>query len=306
MRPPITTAVICAAGKGTRLLPATKEQPKEMLPVFALSLAGVRTVKPLVQLVFEQLFDIGIRRFCFVIGRGKRSIADHFTQDRAFLSELKGTSGGQSMADLEEFYRRLDDSTLMWVNQPKPIGFGDAVLRAQRAVGDQPFIVHAGDTYIMSVGNSHLRRLIQAFRQEEPEAIFLLKKLPNVRDRGVVEGTRIKKNLFSVQRVVEKPEHPRSHLAIEPVYIFRPSIVDRLEKSEPGKDGEIQLTDGIQLLIQSGKKVLALSLQELDSRLDIGNPTSYWKALEQSFRKSQPTANTPQPRLTNTCLVDDS
>jgi UTP--glucose-1-phosphate uridylyltransferase len=131
----IATAVICAAGAGTRLLPATKEQPKEMLPLFAPSANGALSVKPLVQLVFEQLYDVGIRDFCFVIGRGKRSIADHFTPDRQYTSTLERTGDERLMADLADFYRRLGDSNLTWVNQTRPIGFGDAVLQAQRIVG---------------------------------------------------------------------------------------------------------------------------------------------------------------------------
>ena len=175
------------AGAGTRLLPATKEQPKEMLPLFAPCAQGVLTVKPIAQLVFEQLYDVGIRDFIFVIGRGKRAIADHFTEDREYLSQLgrsavsisvKSRTGatfqitprkstyGQLVADLEEFYSRLADSNLIWVNQPSPTGFGQAVLKAQNVVSDRPFLVHAGDTYIMSQDNSHLRRLMAAFSQD--------------------------------------------------------------------------------------------------------------------------------------------
>lgn len=287
----ITTAVICAAGAGTRLLPATKEQPKEMLPLFAPSAKGALTLKPLVQLVFEQLYDVGIRDFCFVIGRGKRSIADHFTPDRRYVSTPERNGDERLMADLADFYRRLDDSNLTWVNQARPVGFGHAVLQAQKVVGDQSFLVHAGDTYIISPDNIHLKRMMTGFYEQNPEAIFLLKRMSDVRRRGIAETTMIGENMFLVQRVEEKPDHPFSNLAIEPVYIFRRSIFGCLQELRPGRDNEVQLTDGIQLLVESGKRVVAVGLTESDLRLDIGNPESYWEALRESFTASQRVLN---------------
>jgi len=122
-------AVITAAGLGTRLSPATKELPKEMLPIFHRE--GDRiVVKPLLQLIFEQLHDVGIREFCFVIGRGKRAIEDHFTPDPIFLRELRERGKGREAESLERFYAMLSDSSITWVNQPEPRGFGDAVLGA--------------------------------------------------------------------------------------------------------------------------------------------------------------------------------
>lgn len=283
----ITTAVICAAGAGTRLLPATKEQPKEMLPLFAPSAEGGMTLKPIVQLIFEQLYDAGIRDFCFVIGRTKRAISDHFTEDRGFLSDLEKTGNKRAIVDLADFYRRLDDSNLTWVNQSRPIGFGHAVLRAKKVVGDSDFLVHAGDTYIVSKAHSHLQRLMRAFLNEGCEAAFLMKEMADVRQRGVAEATKIDKSLFLIQRVVEKPHRAPSNLAIEPVYIFTSCILDYLQRVRPGKAGEIQLTDAIQLLVEAGKKVLAVRLTASDSRLDIGNPENYWEALQESFRASQ-------------------
>jgi UTP--glucose-1-phosphate uridylyltransferase len=281
----VRTAVICAAGRGTRLLSATKQQPKEMLPIFAPVAPGVCSVKPMLQLVFEQLHDFGIRRFCFVVGRGRRIIADHFSQDREFIRSLQAKPENDSIRDLRRFYGKLDDSDIHWATQPKPIGFGDAVLRAKKAVGADPFLVHAGDTHIISEGNLHLRRLIEAFNGERPEAVFLFRKTTDVRDRGVFEGAQISKGVFSVERVIEKPKHPCSNLAIEPVYVFTSSILDHLQRLAPGKNDEVQLTDGIQRLIESGKMVLAVDLDGC-TRLDIGNPVSYWHSLQRSFEAS--------------------
>src|SRR4029077_6501330 len=136
MKPKDIKAVIPVAGLGTRLLTATKVQPKEMLPVFAKE-GGELCIKPLVQLVFEQLFDFGIREFCFVVGRGKRAIEDHFSPDDDYLKRLTvqdktaSTHQAATASALEKFYRRIDRASLMWVNQPVPLGFGHAVLQAR-------------------------------------------------------------------------------------------------------------------------------------------------------------------------------
>jgi UTP--glucose-1-phosphate uridylyltransferase len=280
----ITRAVIPVAGSGTRLLPATIEQPKEMLPIFAPSENGNIIVKPLVHLVFEQLYDAGIREFVFIIGRGKRVIEDHFTQDLDYTLRLNGQGKNHLAADLSAFYRRLDDSNLVWINQPKPLGFGDAVLRAKKTLGDEEFLVHAGDTYIVSAQNEHLHSLFEAFETKMPEVIFIVKQMTDVSQRGVMEGHELSLGFYEVGAVVEKPEYAVSNLAIEPVYLFHPSIFDALEKARPCKSGELHLTDGIQMIIESGKKVIAWRLYDESLRFDIGDPEGYWEALRLSHQ----------------------
>src|SRR5438445_8969448 len=127
--------VIPAAGLGTRLLSVTKEQPKEMLPVFARGKNGNLCLKPIVQLVFEQLYQVGFREFCFIVGRGKRAIEDHFTPDFNYVSMLDSKAKHGPAADLESFYKMIEGSTVYWVNQPDPRGFGDAVLKARSIAG---------------------------------------------------------------------------------------------------------------------------------------------------------------------------
>ena len=280
----ITRAVIPVAGSGTRLLPATIEQPKEMLPIFAPSENGNIIVKPLVHLIFEQLYDAGIREFVFIIGRGKRVIEDHFTQDLDYTLHLNVQGKNHLAADLSAFYRRLDDSNLVWINQPKPLGFGDAVLRAKKTLGDEEFLVHAGDTYIVSAQNEHLHGLLEAFETKIPEVIFIVKQMTDVSQRGVMEGRELSLGFYQVGAVVEKPEYAVSNLAIEPVYLFRPSIFDALEKARPCKSGELHLTDGIQMIIESGKKVIAWRLYDESLRFDIGDPEGYWEALRLSHQ----------------------
>jgi UTP--glucose-1-phosphate uridylyltransferase len=271
--------VIPAAGLGTRLLSATKEQPKEMLPLFASSRDGRPTLKPLLQLVFEQLYDVGFREFYFIVGRGKRIIEDHFTQDLSYLASLEGRGKNEHVANLSDFYKRLDDSNLLWINQPSCLGFGDAVLKAKAAIGGDDFLVHAGDTYMLSNDNNHLRRLLEFFAAKKPEAAFIVKRMLDVKARGVIQGREASEGLYSVDKVVEKPDYPISNLAIEPIYLFRPSIFEALEKTQPGKGGEIQLTDAIQIIIDSGREVVAWRLPDSYLRLDIGDPQSYWQAL---------------------------
>lgn len=276
--------VIPAAGLGSRLLPATKEQPKEMLPVFSRLANGDVGVKPLLQMIFEQLYNAGFREFCFIVGRGKRAIEDHFTPDPKFLTLLKGAGKTDLAMDLESFYLKLASASIIWVNQPEPKGFGDAVLLAQPFVRDELCLVHAGDTYIVSGNAMHLRSLIEANERFNADAIFLVQEVENPRQYGVIEVEE-EGGIFRVKKAIEKPEKPPTNLAIMPVYIFRPSIFNALQETFPGRGGEIQLTDAIQKMIEWGLNVYALRLGPGDIRLDIGSPETYWQALSISYQQ---------------------
>jgi len=280
----IEKAIIPAAGLGTRLLPATKEQPKEMLPVFAKSVNGVRCMKPLVQLIFEQLYDSGIRDFCIVIGRGKRAIEDHFTQDYGFVTQLTKKKKMDSAKELEAFYSRVDHSSINWITQPQPKGFGDAVLCAAPWVGEHAFLVHAGDAYILSKNNRHLTRLLSTFHQREATAGFLVKRTVHPSGKGVITPSQVAKGIYRVKAAVEKPRKFISNLAIEPVYAFEPTIFNSLRSTRRGVGGELQLTDAIQQLIDKKNEVLAVELRKSETRLDIGDPESYEEALRLSFK----------------------
>src|SRR5271169_6552003 len=289
MIPKDIKAVIPVAGLGTRLLTATKVQPKEMLPVFATE-GGELCIKPLVQLVFEQLFDFGIREFCFVVGRGKRAIEDHFTPDSDYVKRLTvrdtaTPSPKAAMASaLERFYSRIDEASIMWVNQPVPLGFGHAVLQAKVFVGDDPFLVHAGDAYVYCTDFGHLRRLLASF-EDGAECSLALRKVTDPRMYGVATG-KSSRGLVAIDEIVEKPKAPKSNLAVTPVYLFRHSIFDAIEEAGPGIGGELQLTDGIQTLLQQGKKVVGVELRADESWIDIGTPATYWEALGISYKNS--------------------
>jgi len=280
----IRKAVVPAAGLGTRLLTATKEQPKEMLPIFSADDGGLLCLKPMVQQIFEQLFDFGIREFYFVVGRGKRAIQDHFTPDRPFVQRLSAQAKNRQVQQLESFYKRVDDSTIVWVNQPDPKGFGDAVLHAERLVDGKHFLVHAGDTYIISRRETIAARLTQAQAKGHAAATLTLKNVKDPRQYGVANVSKADKETLEVKKVVEKPSKPTSKLAIMPVYIFSPIIFDALRMTPREKGGELQLTDSIQKLIETGHKVQAIKLRPNDVRLDIGTPENYREALELSYR----------------------
>ncbi len=274
--------MIPAAGLGTRLLPVTKEHPKEMLPLFARGSDGNLCVKPLLQAVFEQLYDFGFREFCFIVGRGKRAIEDHFTPDSSTLSMLKGRGKNNAASDLECFYRRLYDSTLIWVNQPEPLGFGNAVFVSRSFVGDESFLVHAGDTLIISEGTRCLERLTKTNDRFGADAVFAVKEVEDPRQFGVIRCVDVEPGVFRVVEAVEKPERPPTRLAIMPVYIFTPAIFEALGSVGPGRGGEVQLTDGIQRMVADGFRVFAVRLEDDELWLDVGTPGLYWEALHQS------------------------
>jgi UTP--glucose-1-phosphate uridylyltransferase len=282
----VNKVIIPAAGLGTRLYPATKVQPKEMLPIFSQTEDGSASVKPMVQVVFEQLYDAGLREFCYVVGKGKRAIEDHFTPDLDCIRNLEGMGKSGQASNLESFYEKLRSSTIMWVNQPEPKGFGNAVLMAQPFVQSERCLVHAGDGSIMSKDMDYIKKLLNASERLEADAAFLVLEIENPKQYGIVEGNEVEEGIFKVRNVVEKPEKPKTNLAIMAMYVFHPVIFKALEATKPSKNGEIQLTDGIQKLVDWGLKVYAIKLDKNYSRLDIGSPEAYWEALRLSRRIS--------------------
>ena len=279
----MTKVVITAAGKGTRLLPFTKEMPKEMMPIFSSTFTKKKVVLPLLQYIYEQLYSMGFRDYCFVVGREKRSIEDHFTPHETYLREL----AGDYKKIITKFYQKLENSHVVWVNQNRPLGFGDAVRRAERYVGNEDFIVHAGDVTILSKSKHPISRLIEtAKRNPDAKAILLCKKIKDFKRYGVPTVERLSNNLFSVRRVVEKPDKPKSDFGILPLYYFKADIFSSIKKIKPGKGKEFQLTDGIQNLIKEKQKVLAITLNKNEEEIDVGTVESYKKSQEITFRKA--------------------
>ena len=279
----MTKVVITAAGKGTRLLPFTKEMPKEMMPIFSNIFANKKVVLPLLQYIYEQLYSMNFRDYCFVVGREKRSIEDHFTPHEAYLKELSG----DYKKNMKKFYEKLEKSHLVWINQNRPLGFGDAVKCAERYVGEEDFIVHAGDVTILSNTKHPILRLIETSKKNpDVKAILLCKEIKDFQRYGVPTVSKISSNLFSVNEVVEKPQKPKSNLGILPLYYFKSDIFSSLKKIKPGKGKEFQLTDAIQNLIDEKEKVLAISLNKNEEEVDVGTVESYRNAQDVTFRKA--------------------
>ena len=277
----MTKVVITAAGKGTRMLPFTKEIPKEMMPIFTKIYGNQRTVIPILQYIFEQFYSMKIRDYCFVVGRDQRSIKDHFARQQSHLNELSGNH----KKTLSNFYKKLENCHLIWVNQNKPLGFGDAVKRAEKFVGDEDFILHAGDVSIISRYKHPILRLIDtAKKNPDVSAILVCKKVKDAKRYGILQIKNRASTVYFVEGVEEKPVRPKSNLGILALYYFKPEIFHSLKKTKRGKNNELQLTDGIQQMINDGKKVLAIPLTNDDIEIDVGTVESYRDAQVSSYK----------------------
>ena len=275
--------VLTAAGRGTRLLPFTKEMPKEMMPIFTKIYGNHRSVIPLLQYIFEQFYSIKIRDYCFVVGRDKRSIKDHFAIQQSYLNELS-VDRKKTMSD---FYKKLKNCHLTWINQHKPLGFGDAVKRVEKFVGKQDFILHAGDISIVSRFKHPILRLIDtAKKNPDASAILVCKKVKDTKRYGIIQIKNRTSQVYLVEGVEEKPVRPKSNLGILALYYFKPEIFASLKKTKRGKNNELQLTDGIQHMINDGKKVLAIPLTADDTEIDVGTVESYRDAQISSYKRA--------------------
>jgi UTP--glucose-1-phosphate uridylyltransferase len=239
-----------------------------MFPVFVRS-GGRIEVKPVLQVIFEQLYSVGVREFCFVVGRGKRVVEDYFTPDWHFVERLEASGKLEQAESLRRFYSMVESSVIMYVNQPQPLGFGHAVLMAEPFV-DGDFLVVAGDTFLD--GDSSLRALV-----DSPPIALMVAEVEDPRQYGVVvlrDGRVVK--------VVEKPREPPSNLAILPFYKFPGDFFKYLKRVGRGVGGEIQLTDAIQLAIDDG--VEARAVVHRGVYIDVGTPQTYLRALELTLR----------------------
>ena len=270
----IKKIVIPAGGLGTRLLPITKVMPKEMMPLFLHGKNGEIIVKPLIQIIYEKFFKFGLREYCIIVGKQKRTIKDHFTPNQEFLRNFHKNT--RFRTDLEKFHSMLNKSKIFWVNQPNPSGFGDAVKHAGSFVGNDDFLVTAGDT-LLPTGDKIIKKLLNSKLQGKNDAIILLKKVSNPKRFGVAV-IKEEKHKIKVINVEEKPKKPKSNLSIVALYRFRPSIIKALNEIKPNKT-ELQLTSGIQKLIDWGGNVSAIILDEKDQVIDIGTADSYLETI---------------------------
>jgi len=273
--------VITAAGKGTRLLPFTKEIPKEMTPVFSKINSKNHTVRPILEIIYEQLYSAGGRDFTIIIDKKKDLIKRYFTMDKKFLKNLDN----KQTKNISKFYNHLKNSKVNWVYQKKALGFGDAVRISEKYVKDEDFIVHAGDAYILTNGIHPISKLISTAKKDpEISAVLLCKKVVDSKRYGVPEIGSNKKNYKIVKNVEEKPKKPKSNLGILPIYYFKADIFECLKKIKPGRLNEYQLTDAIQKLIENNKKVVAITLEKNEYEVDVGIVATLKSAQEISFK----------------------
>ena len=266
---PIRKAVFPVAGMGTRLLPATKSQPKEMLPV---------GYKPVVQYVVEEMVEQGLSKFLFITGRKKRSIEDHFDADPELEARLSGKDQVVDEVDysaqgVEFFYAR----------QRRPDGNADAVRLAREFVGNESFVVAFGDTIIYSPDTPRvIERMVDSHERHQSVATIGVWEVPREETRkyGVVQPTGEIGDDFAIRDIVEKPEPSEapSCLAVAARYIFTPDIFSAIDSLEPGLGGELWLTDAIRILLQRGAPVRCVRLNGVEKRYDIGMPLTYYKA----------------------------
>jgi len=229
------------------------------------------------------LYATGIQDYCFVVGREKRSIEDHFTQHESYFNKLPK----KQKRIISNFYKKLDKSNLVWINQNKPLGFGDAIRLTEKYIGNNDFIVHAGDVSIIGNSKHPILRLIETARKnKDVSAVLLCKKVKDAKRYGVPKINKISKSVLLVESVEEKPTNPKSNLGILPIYYFKPEIFDALKKIKRGKGNEFQLTDAIQKLIDDGKKVIAITLNNNEYELDVGTVDSYRYSQEISYKKA--------------------
>jgi UTP--glucose-1-phosphate uridylyltransferase len=255
-------AVIPAAGLGTRFLPATKAQPKEMLPVFN---------KPTIQYVVEEAVSSGIDDILIITGKGKRTIEDHF--DRSFELELSLRNSGKIEA-LKEIEAISDMADIYYVRQKKQKGLGDAISTAKNHIDGEPFAVLLGDTIAQS-NVPCTKQLMDIFYKYEATTIAV-EKVPEekIERYGIIKGSCISDSVYKIEDMVEKPSISQapSNLAITGRYILVPEIFDHIKEVEPGVGGEIQLTDAMKSLDESYGYVFEGKIY------DIGNTFEWLKS----------------------------
>ena len=261
----VRKAVIPAAGYGTRFLPASKSQPKEMLPI-------VDT--PTIQYVVEEVVASGIRDILMVIGKSKRAIEEHFDRSFELEAELKAK---EKTEELEQILEISSLANIHFVWQKELRGLGDAVLCARQHVGDEPFALLLGDTLIESANGPATRQLIDVFDRFGEMVVMLEEvELSKVGRYGIMGGKPIENNLYLVEQFIERPDPAEapSTLAIAGRYVFTAEIFETLQDATPGKNGEIQLTDSTQQLLS---KRAAYGVKLDGRRHDIGNKLDFLK-----------------------------
>jgi UTP--glucose-1-phosphate uridylyltransferase len=266
----INIAVVPVAGLGTRLLPATKSQPKEMLPVGR---------KPVVQYVVDELARVGMKRVLFITGPGKASLENHFDLNDELVRVLRETGKEESLAELE-FERAAIQ--YFYTRQRQLLGLGHAILCAEAFVANQPFVVALGDSIIgLHAQSDIVQRMKRCFVDKGAVAVIAFEEVPanEVHQYGIARP-KSDGDVFEIEDLIEKPSQSEapSNLAIAARYVLAPGVFEAVRRIHPGKGGEIQITDAIRLMIREGGKAYGIRLSRDERRYDIGNFQSYFRA----------------------------
>ncbi len=261
----VTKAVIPAAGRGTRFLPATKAQPKEMLPIID---------KPTIQYVVEEAVEAGLTDVLIITSRDKRAVENHFDGDAALESVLDPSD--ELWRDYAPLKRLFETASIHYIRQSAPRGLGDAIYQARHHVGDQPFAVLLGDS-IVTGASPCIAELIDVYERYGASVIGV-EDVPreSVSRYGIVDPTELEDRVFEINRLIEKPdvEEAPSTLAIGARYILTPAIFEEIAQTPPGKGDEIQLTDALESL-RKRERMIALNFR--GHRHDIGNKLDFLK-----------------------------
>ena len=275
----MSIAVVPVAGLGTRLLPLTKTQPKEMLPVGR---------KPVVHHIVEELIENGIDQILFITGASKTSIENYFDLNESLVTMLRERGKEDLLAELQLDYAPVK---YYFTRQRQLLGLGHAIQTASDFVADQPFVVALGDSIINGGDAKLLSRMQACFDEQDCAAVIAFETVPKEEVfRYGIAHPKTQDDVFELADIVEKPsvENAPSQLAVAARYIFKPEIFDMLQRIEPGAGGELQLTDAIRLLIQEGHSVYGVRLTDDERRFDIGNYSSYYRAFIE-FALADPT-----------------
>ena len=272
----VRKAIIPAAGLGTRFLPATKAQPKEMLPIVD---------KPTIQYIIEEAIQSGIEEILIITGRNKKCIEDHFDKSVELEMELE-KSGKEEMLKMVRDISDLVD--IHYIRQKEPKGLGHAIHCAKTFVGNEPFAVLLGDDVVYSDGKPCLKQLLDCFDEYKTSVLGVQQVAhENVSKYGIVDGLHIEDRVYKVKNLVEKPsvEEAPSNIAILGRYIITPTIFEILENTAPGKGGEIQLTDALETLI-SQEAMYAYNFE--GKRYDVGDKLGFLQAtVEYALRRPE-------------------
>ncbi|MEC6815618.1 UTP--glucose-1-phosphate uridylyltransferase GalU [Photobacterium toruni] len=268
-----------AAGYGTRFLPATKSMPKEMMPIVN---------KPLIEYGVEEAIQAGMNGMCIVTGRGKNTLMDHFDKNYELEHQISGTNKEELLFDIR---RVIDSAHFTYIRQGEMKGLGHAILMGRELVGNEPFAVVLADDLCVNEEQGVLAQMAALYKQFRC-SIVAVEEVPaeDTHKYGVIAGQMIRDDLFRVDNMVEKPEPGTapSNLAIIGRYILTPDIFDIIEETEPGKGGEIQITDALLKQAQSG---CVLAYKFKGKRFDCGSVDGYIEATnycyENIYKKEQ-------------------